>query len=64
MKAGTSSQGQVTTGCCPLLDFETKPSVSVFVFFLGFDSIENGFSGFMELSSSGDVQMYPEHSPV
>jgi hypothetical protein len=28
VKAGTSSHGLVITGCCPLLDFETKPSVS------------------------------------
>jgi hypothetical protein len=35
VKAGTSSHGLVITGCCPLLDFETKPSVSVFVLFLG-----------------------------
>jgi hypothetical protein len=32
VKAGTSSHRLVITGYCPLLDFETKPSVSVFVF--------------------------------
>jgi hypothetical protein len=35
VKAGTSSHGLVITGYCPLLDFETKTSVSVFVFFWG-----------------------------
>jgi hypothetical protein len=33
VKAGTSSHGLVITGCCPLLYFETKPSVSVWFFF-------------------------------
>jgi hypothetical protein len=36
LEAGTSSHGLVITGYCPLLDFETKPSVSVFFFFLFF----------------------------
>jgi hypothetical protein len=36
VEAGTSSHGLVIiTGYCPLLDFETKPSVSVFSFFWG-----------------------------
>jgi len=35
VESGTSSHGLVITGYCPLLDFETKPSVSVFVFFWG-----------------------------
>jgi len=36
VEAGTSSHGLVIiTGYCPLLDFETKPSVSVFSFFGG-----------------------------
>jgi hypothetical protein len=33
VKARTSSHGLVITGYCPLLDFETKPSVLVLVLF-------------------------------
>jgi hypothetical protein len=64
VKAGTSSHGLVITGCCPLLDFETKPSVSVFVFLWGLIVLKMVFGVFVELSSSGDVQMYLEHSQV